>query len=213
MPIEMQAKLLRVLQERRVHRIGGSREITLDARVIATTNRDLEETVARQQFRSDLLFRLKVIHIQLPPLRERTSDIPILVDHFLTLFAARLGKKVRTLAPHVMEAFVRYPWPGNIRELENVLEGEVNLVEAEQSMLDQIPDGLRPRAASPLSGPQIFKGGVSLDEAERELLVQALATHGGSIADVARTLGISRGTVYNKLRRFSLDATTYRIKQ
>jgi transcriptional regulator with PAS, ATPase and Fis domain len=214
MPIEMQAKLLRVLQERRVHRIGGSREVTLDARVIATTNRELDETVARGHFRSDLLFRLKVIHIQLPPLRERTSDIPVLVEHFLGLFAARLGKNCRTLAPHVMDAFARYPWPGNIRELENVLEGEVNLAEEVQTVLDQIPDALKARR--PAMPNTAAAGGtvsaITFDEAEKELLVQALSRHAGSIPDVAKTLGVSRGTVYNKLRRFSIDADTYRSK-
>jgi transcriptional regulator with PAS, ATPase and Fis domain len=214
MPIEMQAKLLRVLQERRVHRIGGTREITLDARVIATTNRDLDETVARGHFRSDLLFRLKVIHIQLPPLRERVSDIPILVDHFLTLFAARLGKNVRSLSPLVMDAFQRYLWPGNIRELENVLEGEVNLAEEHQNMLDQIPDALRPKkTAVGAPGTASIDSAMTIDEAEKELLVQALSRHGGSIPDVAKTLGVSRGTVYNKMRRFALDAAQFRPKQ
>jgi transcriptional regulator with PAS, ATPase and Fis domain/tetratricopeptide (TPR) repeat protein len=209
MPIEMQAKLLRVLQEKQVHRIGGTREVTLDARVIATTNRDLDEVVARGHFRSDLLFRLKVIHIQLPPLRERATDIPVLVEHFLALFAARLGKSVRALAPKVMESFLSYPWPGNIRELENVLEGEVNLCEPEQAVLDQVPESLRPRAPSAAAAGTLSSG-LTLDEAERELLVQALSRHAGSIPDVAKTLGVSRGTVYNKIRRFALDADTFR---
>jgi len=215
MPIEMQAKLLRVLQERRVTRIGGAREVTLDARVIATTNRDLDETVARGHFRSDLLFRLKVIHIPLPPLRERASDVPILVAHFLSLFAARLGKKVRALSPEVMEAFVNYPWPGNIRELENVLEGEVNLVEPDREQLEQIPESLKPRAGAAAAreasaGEAVMR---TLDEAEKELLTRALTMHGGSIPDVARTLGISRGTVYNMMRRFAVDAGAFRAKQ
>jgi sigma-54 dependent transcriptional regulator, acetoin dehydrogenase operon transcriptional activator AcoR len=211
MPLEMQSKLLRVLQERRVHRIGGVREVPLDARVIATTNSELEEAVARGRFRSDLLFRLKVIHIPLPPLRERREDVPILVDHYLGLFAARLGKKVRSLAPHVMEAFVRYPWPGNIRELEHALEAEVNLAANDQTQLDQIPDSLGPRT-TPVHGVPTIKLDTSLtiDEAEKELLVQALTRHGGSIPDVAKTLGVSRGTVYNKLRRYALDASQFR---
>jgi len=212
MPIEMQAKLLRVLQEKRVHRIGGTREITLDARVIATTNRELDDSVARGHFRSDLLFRLKVIHIQLPSLRERASDIPVLVEHFLGLFAARLGKSVRTLSGPVMEAFLRYPWPGNIRELENVLEGEVNLAEPQQTELDQIPEGLVVKRGTPAAGVPTFEAGMTIDEAEKELLVQALSRHGGSIPDVAKTLGVSRGTVYNKIRRFALDPAQFRAK-
>jgi transcriptional regulator with PAS, ATPase and Fis domain/tetratricopeptide (TPR) repeat protein len=211
MPIEMQAKLLRVLQERRVHRIGGTREVALDARVIATTNRDLEETVSRGHFRSDLLFRLKVIHIELPPLRERTGDIPVLVDHYLKLFAARLGKKVQALAPAVLDAFVRYAWPGNIRELENVLEGEVNLAGDDLRLLDQVPEALRPRRISQTGLPVVrVTAEMTIDEAERELLVQALERHAGSIPEVAKALGVSRGTVYNKLRRFALDPEQYR---
>jgi sigma-54 dependent transcriptional regulator, acetoin dehydrogenase operon transcriptional activator AcoR len=213
MPIEMQAKLLRVLQEKRVHRIGGTREVELNARVIATTNRDLDEESEKGRFRRDLLFRLKVIHIQLPALRERTSDIPLLVSHYLTLFAARLGKNVRALAPHVVEALMRYHWPGNIRELENVLEAEVNLVAEEQTVLDQVPEGIRPRADTSSEGGSVPRGTPrTLEQSEREMLVQALTQNGGSIPDVARQLGISRGTVYNKIRRFALDPGEYRIK-
>ena len=214
MPIEMQAKLLRVLQEKRVHRIGGTREVELNARVIATTNRDLDEDSDKGRFRRDLLFRLKVINIQLPSLRERSSDVPLLVSHYLGLFAARLGKNVRALAPHVMESFMRYHWPGNIRELENVLEAEVNLAPAEQTMLDQVPEGIRPRVGVAQGGAEetLAHAGTprTFEQSEREMLVQALAQTGGSIPDVARQLGISRGTVYNKLRRFSLDPNEYR---
>jgi sigma-54 dependent transcriptional regulator, acetoin dehydrogenase operon transcriptional activator AcoR len=215
MPIEMQAKLLRVLQEKRVHRIGGTREVELNARVIATTNRDLDEEAEKGRFRRDLLFRLKVINIQLPALRERSSDVPLLVSHYLSLFAARLGKNVRALAPHVMEAFMRYHWPGNIRELENVLEAEVNLATEDQVVLDQVPEGIRPRASS--NGDGVDGGATrgsprTLEQQEREMLIQALVQHGGSIPDVARQLGISRGTVYNKIRRFQLDPGQYRIR-
>jgi sigma-54 dependent transcriptional regulator, acetoin dehydrogenase operon transcriptional activator AcoR len=213
MPIEMQAKLLRVLQEKRVHRIGGTREVELNARVIATTNRDLDEESEKGRFRRDLLFRLKVIHIQLPSLRERSSDVPLLVSHYLTLFAARLGKNVRALAPHVMEAFMRYHWPGNIRELENVLEAEVNLCSEDQTVLDQVPEGIRPREGQERSGDSMSRSSPrTLEQSEKELLIQALAQNGGSIPDVARQLGISRGTVYNKLRRFAVDPDQYRIK-
>ena len=205
MPLEMQAKLLRVLQERRVRRIGAAREVSVDARVIATTNRDLDDAAALGQFRADLLFRLKVIHIALPSLRERASDIPILVEHFLQLFAARLGKQVHGVTPGVMAAFQRYAWPGNIRELENVLEAEVNLIAPEAELLDHVPDVLRKGASS-----SSRRATQTFEEAERELLVQALTRHNGSIPDVARTLGVSRGTVYNKLHRYGIDPDAYR---
>ncbi|HEY1584965.1 MAG TPA: sigma 54-interacting transcriptional regulator, partial [Polyangia bacterium] len=213
MPIEMQAKLLRVLQEKRVHRIGGTREVELNARVIATTNRDLDEESEKGRFRRDLLFRLKVIHIQLPALRDRTSDIPLLVSHYLTLFAARLGKNIRALAPHVTESFMRYHWPGNIRELENVLEAEVNLCTEDQTVLDQVPEGIRPRSGQEAAVDMVSRAAPrTLEQSEKEMLIQALAQNGGSIPDVARQLGISRGTVYNKLRRFAVDPDQYRIK-
>jgi transcriptional regulator with PAS, ATPase and Fis domain len=208
MPLEMQAKLLRVLQERRVRRIGAAREVAVDARVIATTNRDLDEAVAQGQFRADLLFRIKVIHIQLPPLRERATDIPVLVDHFLQLFAARLGKQVRGVAPAVMAALQRYGWPGNIRELENVLESEVNLIDADAIELGRVPEAVRRDRTAPSVVAKAST--LTFEEAERALLVQALTRHGGSIPDVARALGISRGTVYNKLHRYGIDPTSYR---
>jgi transcriptional regulator with PAS, ATPase and Fis domain/tetratricopeptide (TPR) repeat protein len=224
MPLEMQAKLLRVLQEKRVQRIGGTRDLRLDARVIATTNRDLSEDVERGRFRQDLFFRLKVIHLPLPPLRERPEDIPPLVNHFLALFAARLGKQVHAVAPELMRAFVEYPWPGNVRELENVLESEINLIDDDRAILAAIPEALRPRAgggglrgADPSVGHGAGPGGSlgppavrSIEDAERELLRAALVQHRGKIPDVAQALGISRGTVYNKMRKFKMDPLEFR---
>ncbi len=223
MPLEMQAKLLRVLQEKRVQRLGGSKEIPLDTRVIATTNRDLTDDAARGRFRQDLFFRLRVIHVELPPLRARPDDIPVLVDHFLQLFSARLGKQVRGVAPEVLDVMLAYGWPGNVRELEHVLEGEVNLASPAQELLTEVPimlesaGGLRfadgsldgsiplPRA-TPLPGGSIL----SLEENEKQLLLAALAQHRGSVPDVARALGVSRGTVYNKMKKFQIDPDAYR---
>jgi len=219
MPLEMQAKLLRVLQERRVQRIGGTRDIKLDARVIATTNRDLTEDVQRGRFRQDLFFRLKVIHIPLPALRERAQDIPLLVEHYLQLFAVRLGKKVGGVSAEVMEAFLSYSWPGNIRELENVLEGEVNLCPPSNELLDQIPEALGRSGigrrlgvvgAAMAGGGTVVSGVTSLENAERELLLAALEEHNGSIPDVARALGVSRGTVYNKMKKFAINPEEFR---
>ena len=211
MPLEMQAKLLRVLQERRVQRIGGTREIRLDARVVATTNRDLTEDVERGRFRQDLLFRLKVIHIPLPSLHERPEDIPLLATHFLELFATRLGKKLRAIDAEVMRALMEYPWPGNVRELENVLESEVNLANDEATLLDQVPEALRHRVRGRAGRPERTALGVtSIEDAERELLRAALIQHNGRIPDVAQALGVSRGTVYNKMRKFNFDPLQFR---
>jgi transcriptional regulator with PAS, ATPase and Fis domain len=212
MPLEMQAKLLRVLQERRVQRIGGTRDIRLDARVIATTNRDLGEDVERGRFRQDLLFRLKVIHIPLPSLHERIEDIPLLATHFLELFATRLGKKLRSIDPEVMRALIEYPWPGNVRELENVLESEVNLANDESTTLDQIPEALRHRGRGRAASrtDRVPMGVTSIEDAERELLRAALVQHNGRIPEVAHALGVSRGTVYNKMRKFNFDPLQFR---
>ena len=225
MPLEMQVKLLRVLQEKRLTRVGGMREVRLDARVIATTHRELTSEVERGSFRQDLFYRLKVIAIELPSLRERVGDIPMLVEHFLGLFAARLGKRVRGVTPQVMAALEGYGWPGNIRELEHVLESEINLATDDQLLLDEIPDAIRPRArkgpigAVGAAGHDVAEPGrrvvgpadvVSFEAAERELLLAALAQHQGRVPEVARALGVSRGTVYNKLRKFQIDPTDYR---
>jgi transcriptional regulator with PAS, ATPase and Fis domain/tetratricopeptide (TPR) repeat protein len=239
MPLEMQAKLLRVLQERVTQRLGGTREIPLNCRVVATTNRDLNMEAARGLFRQDLFFRLRVIHIDLPPLRERPEDVALLCEHFLQVFSARLGKQVQTLAQPVMDALMLYPWPGNIRELEHVLEGEVNLADPHVRRLIDVPivieQALRtvqpapimpmrtfeaptaPRGANSVAmfhGAAAFMHGQqpvkSMSESERDLLVQALSAHRGNIPRVARTLGVSRGTVYNKMRKFNIDPTSYR---
>ncbi|HTM22986.1 MAG TPA: sigma 54-interacting transcriptional regulator, partial [Kofleriaceae bacterium] len=235
MPLDMQAKLLRVLQERSSQRLGGTREITLNCRVVATTNRDLATEVARGLFRQDLFFRLRVIHVDLPPLRERPEDIEMLTRHFLQLFSARMGKQLTEVAPAVMDTLKRYPWPGNIRELEHVLEGEVNLAPPDRSLMAETPVMLEvalgqtaampmrvpvPMAAPPVPplggyygvptlpmGPNPVK---TMHESERELLEAALVQHRGKIPAVARALGVSRGTVYNKMKKFNLDPDGYR---
>jgi sigma-54 dependent transcriptional regulator, acetoin dehydrogenase operon transcriptional activator AcoR len=245
MPLEMQAKLLRVLQERTAQRLGGSKEIPLNCRLIATTNRDLASDIARGMFRQDLFFRIRVIHIDLPPLRERPEDVARLTEHFLQVYSARMGKQLTKVAPGVMNVFMRYSWPGNIRELEHVLEGEVNLAPPDKDALDHVPlmleDSMRRSVQAPPmpTPPQIMRpfefpmqqftpphgipappnhhlGHVSDDvktmsENERELLEKALVACRGKIPQVARALGVSRGTVYNKMKKFNLDPADYRF--
>ncbi len=222
MPLEMQVKLLRVLQERRFQRVGGHREFVLDARIVATTNRDLEELAGEGRFRSDLLFRLQVIHLILPPLRERKEDIPVFVEHFLRRSAERLGKRVCRVSPLVMEAFVDYAWPGNIRELEYIVESEVNLADPDAEELDRMPAALRPARrrrretlvglpmADDKKGQRISSGTYNLKDAEQEIFVAALREHRGNVPAIAKSLGVSRGTVYNKIRKFGLELDDYR---
>ncbi len=214
MPLEMQAKLLRVLQERHFRRVGGSREIPLGARLVATTNRDLEELVLEGGFREDLYYRLKVIEIRLPPLRERPADIPLLARHFLKVFAEKLGKQVRDIAPEVLDAIKSYPWPGNVRQLQHVIESAVSLLPAEARVLDRIPGQLRHARKATLVGlpaqSRRKRPSLTLVEVEKELLVAAMQRYRGSIPEVAKELGVSRGTVYNKLRKFGLDPADFR---
>ncbi len=222
MPIEMQAKLLRVLQERRYQRVGGRSLLLLDARIIATTNQDLDILVDDRRFRSDLLFRLKVMHLHLPPLRERPEDIPVFVTHFLKRSASRMGKRLARVSASVKRAFMAYPWPGNVRELEYVIESEVNMAEPHQEELVEIPAALRVqrrrRRRKTLVGMPIQseepapprRGPITLANMEKELLVAALTEHAGNVPAVADALGVSRGTVYNKLRKLGLDLASYR---
>jgi sigma-54 dependent transcriptional regulator, acetoin dehydrogenase operon transcriptional activator AcoR len=239
MPLEMQAKLLRVLQERITMRLGSSRETPISCRIIATTNRDLATEARRGLFRQDLYFRIRVIHIELPPLRERREDIEFLTQHFLEIYSARASKRMTRVSPAVLDAFLRHGWPGNIRELEHVLESEVTLAGDAVEVLEEIPLMLQhhdpspdappapprpdgwpwpypswpaPPQGWPAPGPFTRPPAAikTVEETERELLVAALTQHRGRIPDVARTLGVSRGTVYNKMRKFNLDPDQFR---
>ncbi len=213
MPLDMQAKLLRVLQERSVTRVGGAHAVPFDTRIIATTNRDLGEDAQSERFRQDLYFRLRVIHVELPPLRERPEDIRSLIDHFLQLFSARTGRATIELAPPVLDAFLRYPWPGNIRELEHVLEAEISLAPPGDTVLRRIPHSLVVTEGRRKSEPPAFSATTSLEEAERALIVSALTDTKGDVLQAARRLGISRGTVYNKMARFGLAAKQFRERR
>jgi len=236
MPLEMQVKLLRVLQERRSQRLGSTRELPLNCRIITTTNRDLTTLVAHGLFRQDLFFRLRVIHIEVPPLRERFEDIALLTEHFLRVFSARMGKQLIRVEPAVMEVLKSYPWPGNVRELEHVLEGEVNLAPPSASSMAEVPVMLQqsmgapsqpgaplpaipmhhapftpPRPGSFTSPPPVAMTTMkTISQGERELLIAALAAHRGRIPEVARALGVSRGTVYNKMKKFDINPADYR---
>jgi transcriptional regulator with PAS, ATPase and Fis domain len=216
MPPEMQVKLLRVLQERRFQRVGGSREHVVDVRIIATTNRDLEVLAQQQRFRTDLLFRLKVIHAHLPALRERRGDIAVLVEVFLKGLSERAGKHLKRVAPVVMDAFLDYGWPGNIRELQSILEGEVSRAGAEVEELAVVPEELgvtrRRRRETLLSLPTVMEVPLAdvVANAEKDRLVAVLTEQRGDVLEVARMLGVSRATVYNRLREFGLDTREFR---
>ena len=202
MPLEMQPKLLRVLQERTVRPVGGDTEIPFDVRVIAATNRDLEEMVAAGTFRSDLFYRLNVGAINLPSLRERPDDIEPLVRHFISVCNTKLGRSVAGVSPRVLDLLQRYPWPGNVRELANVIERALVVARGTVILPEHLPPLLletRPEAAGRNGAPEL-----SLEAAEREQILRALQASGGKRIEAARLLGLSRRTLYRKLDRYGI---------
>jgi DNA-binding NtrC family response regulator len=204
----VQAKLLRFIEEKAFRRLGGTRDLTVDARIIAATNRSLSEEVDAGRFRRDLYYRLRVIPIVLPPLRERREDVLPLAKHFLLHFTRELGKSVRELSPDGVAALEAYRWPGNVRELRNVIERAVLLADGPVIGLRELPPEL---VSHPLSPPVSAttgapSDGTSLPEVERRLLVEALERAGGNQSRAAVLLGISRHQVRTRMRRYGLLA-------
>ncbi|HEX8713042.1 MAG TPA: sigma 54-interacting transcriptional regulator [Terracidiphilus sp.] len=207
MPLDLQPKLLRALQEREIERLGGNRPIPVNVRLIAATNRDLGRMVNEKQFRSDLYYRLKVFPVFAPPLRERAGDIPILVRHFVSMHSRRMGKNIETIPDEIMDAFVRWKWPGNIRELENFLERAVILTRgpvlhaplAELEAEDEQDDEATPESAT-------------LHEAERDHILRALREAKGQIGGpdgAAARLGLKRTTLNSKMKKLRIGRSDY----
>jgi two-component system response regulator HydG len=201
MPLLMQPKLLRALEESRVRPIGGQAEVGFDARILAATNRDLESAVEEGRFREDLFFRVNVIQVELPPLRSRGTDVLLLAQHFVELFAARGGKPVEGLSEAVAERLLAYAWPGNVRELRNVIERAVALTRYNQITQDDLPEKIRE-----YQGAQVFIGGtdpgelIPMEQVERRYIRHVLEAAGGNKTLAARILGFDRKTLYRKLR-------------
>jgi len=209
LPKDMQVKILRALQERRIDRVGGLQSHQVDVRVIAATNVDLGKAVEKGTFREDLFYRLNVIPIHLPPLRDRVDDIPLLVEHFLHRFNERLGKEVRRVAPDAMAALLEHPWPGNIRELENLMERSVLLSEGDTIHLADLP-GLRRGAVATTDGEDIDDMGlkeyvrVHTAKLERTRIQRVLEAEDGNVTRAARRLGISRKSLQTKMKEYGL---------
>jgi formate hydrogenlyase transcriptional activator len=209
-PLEVQPKLLRVLQEREFERLGGSKTLRTDVRLIAATNRDLAAMVREQKFRSDLYYRLNVFPIRVPPLRERPDDIPLLVRHFVHQFGRRMGKTIETIPSESMDALVRYHWPGNVRELQNVVERAVIVTRG--SVLNVATREFTSRSApSPVPWPRHEKNIQSvLDETERQQIVQALEASNWVIAGpngAAARLGMKRSTLHARMQKLRVQIT------
>ncbi len=206
MPLGTQIKLLRVLQEKEFERVGESGTIKVNVRVIAATNSDLRDKIARREFREDLFYRLKVIELRLPPLRERREDIPLITEHFLKVFNETFRKNVTGLDREALSLFLRYPWPGNVRELKHALEHGFILCQGDQITPAHLPSEISETLAGetcaaprPLGRPPIDPTSASKD------ILEAIRLAGGKKARAARTLGISRQTLYRKLREFGLE--------
>jgi len=194
----IQVKILRVLETREFERVGGSKTIQTDTRVIAATNRDLKKMVAEGKFREDLFFRLNVITIKLPSLRERREDIPLLANYFLKEFNRENGKHIQELPSEMMQILMGYPWPGNIRELRNIVNRMVVMARGECLTVGDIPLEIR-KTQQPTPSPQIESNTLNLAETEKYLIRRALDQTGGNITRAALLLGISRRTLHRKL--------------
>jgi two-component system, NtrC family, response regulator AtoC len=217
-PIEMQVKLLRALQESEFERVGGIKTIRIDVRLVAATNRDLKKLIANGTFREDLFYRLNVVPIRLPALRERTVDIPLLVEHFLVKFNERLKKRVEGVEAEAMETLVAYPWPGNIRELENVIERAVLFCDTQKLRASDLPPEIRgiPAMANislseaDLQAALAGEGGlkehvkVAMSRLEKELVSRALQQTTGNVTHAARLLKISRKGLQLKMKELGL---------
>lgn len=200
----LQAKLLRAVEEGTIRRVGGRKALPIDVRFIASTNRDIRQEIRRGRFREDLFFRLNVIEIRVPALRERTEDIPLLAAHFLQGCSLRCGKQIEGIAPEAVDLLTRYSWPGNVRELRNAIERAVVYAQGPILRLADLPETVLNGAAG--QGGHNFHAwkGRTLERLEREFLGGALADHGGNVSGTARALGVHRSTLQRRLRKYGL---------
>jgi transcriptional regulator with GAF, ATPase, and Fis domain len=211
-PLSMQVKLLRVLQSRTIERLGGSRTIQVDVRVITGSKRDLRQLVAEGKFREDLFYRLNVIPIVLPPLRERREDVSVLVEHFVKRYFRQRGEEPRSISPAVMQAFVRYPWPGNVRELENACERIAQTCTCDTVRIGCVPATVLfhkyAEEHEPIVETHAHPSSVSLDdrlrEVETNLISWALKVSGGNKSKAAELLQIKRSTLGDRIKKLDL---------
>jgi DNA-binding NtrC family response regulator len=205
MPLSMQPKLLRALEESKVRPVGSEKEVPFDVRILAATNRDLEAAVEERRFRQDLFFRINVIQVELPPLRARGADALLLAQHFIEICAVRAKKKVVGASGAVAEKLLAYSWPGNVRELRNVIERAVALTRFDKLTVEDLPEKIRDYRSS-----QVVFGGndpdelVPLEEVQRRYILHVLDSVGGNRTLAARTLGLDRKTLYRKLRQYGV---------
>jgi DNA-binding NtrC family response regulator len=204
----IQVKLLRFLGERTFERVGSNKTLTADVRLIAATNRNLEEMVKAGTFREDLFYRLRVMEIRLPPLRERREDVPLLAHSFLKEFARELGKDVKDFTAEALETLINYSWPGNVRELRTAMEHAVVLCRGDRVAVRDLPPSTRSGAgvaADAAAPPPLTPGDFTVKEAEKHLIVRALKDCDGNRTLAAKKLGMSRRTLHRKLHAYHLE--------
>jgi formate hydrogenlyase transcriptional activator len=207
-PMDAQVALLRVLQERQLERVGGSRQIPVDVRVVAASNRDLSVAIAEGSFRSDLFYRLNVFPIHVPPLRKRREDIPILVEYFVKRFAEKMAKRIHRIDNRTLELCGRYPWPGNIRELQNIVERSVILCTGDTFSID----GSWLSTQSPLRAEGASALAAALQDQEKDLIEAALVKSRGKVAGprgAAANLGIPASTLESKIKQLGIEKRRY----
>jgi DNA-binding NtrC family response regulator len=203
--VGIQAKLLRALQERRIRRVGGTHEIAVDVRVIAATNRDLRAMVADGRFRDDLYYRINVLSIDVPPLRERREDIPVLMDYFLKKHTRNTSRLVTGLTPETRKVMVEYNWPGNVRQLESAIERAILLCDGDQITLEDLPTEVR-QESGPVSDAafKLPQEGINFEDVERNLILQAMEQTDYNITKAAKLLGLTFRTLQYRLEKFGI---------
>ena len=205
MPLAMQAKLLRVLENGEVFRIGSNDPIRVNVRIISATNTDLQEKVDRKEFREDLYFRIKGATLRVPALRQRREDIPLLIEHFIRQANKTHGTKVKTIAPEVKRVLMAYPWPGNVRQLRNVVENMVVLAADDRLVVDDLPAEIYEPPADVAEQQFSELAGISIEEAEKKLIRNTLKMVGGNRERAAGILGIGERTLYRKIKEYDIS--------
>lgn len=200
LPLHMQVKLLRVLQEKEIEPVGSVKTVSVDVRVIAATNRPLEKMIEEKRFREDLYYRINVVPFVIPPLRERPEDVDLLADHFMKKMAARSGKRVTKMSKEVRQLLRQHVWPGNIRELENVIEAAVHFANGDTITLEALPEYLKANQTYPLEGKTLKE---MLEDAEKAVIQQSLQHHQDKLK-AAKALGISKSALYEKIKKYGL---------
>jgi len=205
---KMQAKLLRVIQEREIQRVGGEETLSVDVRILAATNRNLEADIIEGKFREDLYYRLNVVALNVPPLRDRQDDIPLLAQHFLAKYAEKNRKQVRDFSPLAMDMLLKYEWPGNVRELENTIERAVILLPGEHITEKELPSNITESYSKNrdwIKQPKSLAASRPLEEIEKEAILATLEAAGGNKSETARRLMINRKTLHKKLKDYGID--------